>query len=143
MEPSSIAISASPTNSNSMPTSATLAPHGRRAASKTPSAGYAETSPEKPTSTTCLPKPSTPSSKTTTTHPENASASLLQPKPSDRCTSNVNPHPDQVRGDAESKITLLLSNGVATDEWEDRKSTRLNSRSLMRTSYAVFCLKKK
>src|SRR3546814_5262657 len=72
---------------------------GRRAASKTPSAGYAETSPEKPTSTTCLPKPSTPSSKTTTTHPENASASLLQPKPSDRCTSNVNPHPDQVRGD--------------------------------------------
>src|SRR3546814_17062737 len=71
---------------------------GRRAASKTPSAGYAETSPEKPTSTTCLPKPSTPSSKTTTTQPENASASLLQPKPSDSCTSNVNPHPDQVRG---------------------------------------------
>src|SRR3546814_11794675 len=81
-----------------MPTSATLAPHGRRAASKTPSAGYAETSPEKPTSTPCLPKPSTPSSKTTTTHPENASASFLKPKPSDRCTSNVNPHPDQVRG---------------------------------------------
>src|SRR3546814_13502725 len=78
---------------------------GRRAASKTPSAGYAETSPEKPTSTTCLPKPSTPSSKTTTTHPENASASLLQPKPSDRCTSNVNPHPDQVRGDGTGNVT--------------------------------------
>src|SRR3546814_10879673 len=121
MEPSSIAISASPTNSNSMPTSATLAPHGRRAASKTPSAGYAETSPEKPTSTTCLPKPSTPSSKTTTTHPENASASLLQPKPSDRCTSNVNPHPDQVRSEEH------------TSELQ----------SLMRISYAVFCLKKK
>src|SRR3546814_2078477 len=26
---------------------------------------------------------------------------------------------------------------------QDRKSTRLNSRSLMRISYAVFCLKKK
>src|SRR3546814_5833352 len=26
---------------------------------------------------------------------------------------------------------------------EDRKSTRLNSRSLMRISYAVYCLKKK
>src|SRR3546814_5434950 len=28
-------------------------------------------------------------------------------------------------------------------EMEDRKSTRLNSQSLMRISYAVFCLKKK
>src|SRR3546814_9257646 len=28
-------------------------------------------------------------------------------------------------------------------EERDRKSTRLNSKSLMRTSYAVFCLKKK
>src|SRR3546814_10551896 len=28
------------------------------------------------------------------------------------------------------------------DQLPDRKSTRLNSRSLMRTSYAVFCLKK-
>src|SRR3546814_20218102 len=80
-----------------MPTSATLAPHGRRAASKTPSAGYAETSPEKPTSTTCLPKPSTPLSKTTTTHPENASASFLQPKPQNPSTSIFNPHPNQAR----------------------------------------------
>src|SRR3546814_1857417 len=30
-----------------------------------------------------------------------------------------------------------------TDLCIDRKSTRLNSRSLMRISYAVFCLKKK
>src|SRR3546814_537986 len=32
---------------------------------------------------------------------------------------------------------------VAAERTVDRKSTRLNSQSLMRTSYAVFCLKKK
>src|SRR3546814_10273064 len=35
--------------------------------------------------------------------------------------------------------------GVASQRFDesDRKSTRLNSKSLMRISYAVFCLKKK
>src|SRR3546814_8100968 len=130
MEPRSTAISASPASSAGTPTSATRAPHGKKAASKTPSAGCAATSPEKPTSTTCQPKPSTPSSQTTTTLPENASASELQPKPSYRCTSNVNPHPDQVRGDE------LF--GVNRGRSEEHTS---ELQSLMRISYAVFCLK--
>src|SRR3546814_6106546 len=33
--------------------------------------------------------------------------------------------------------------GARLKDREDRKSTRLNSKSLMRISYAVFCLKKK
>src|SRR3546814_3141056 len=33
--------------------------------------------------------------------------------------------------------------GAVARNWLDRKSTRLNSQSLMRISYAVFCFKKK
>src|SRR5438270_3627613 len=39
-------------------------------------------------------------------------------------------------------IARSLRNGLAHWEWEDRKSTRLNS-SHSQISYAVFCLKKK
>src|SRR3546814_10308881 len=39
--------------------------------------------------------------------------------------------------------TLVEVNYDAPVEQPDRKSTRLNSQSLMRISYAVFCLKKK
>src|SRR5437870_8599024 len=37
---------------------------------------------------------------------------------------------------------LSIEDGLAEDDWEDRKSTRLNS-SHVAISYAVFCLKKK
>src|SRR3546814_7454461 len=36
----------------------------------------------------------------------------------------------------------ILASGAYSKATLDRKSTRLNSRSLMRISYAVFCLKK-
>src|SRR3546814_4611388 len=42
--------------------------------------------------------------------------------------------------------TILVTGGgpgIGLALAQDRKSTRLNSRSLMRISYAVFCLKKK
>src|SRR3546814_11957729 len=99
MAPNLPAITASKGNSLSRPSSAIRTPHGRKAASKTPSVASVDTSPEKPASTTCPPTPSTPSSQSTTILPENASVSKPQPKSSYRCTSNVNPHPEQVRGD--------------------------------------------
>src|SRR3546814_9245847 len=39
--------------------------------------------------------------------------------------------------------TRQVSPSCSEQEKPDRKSTRLNSKSLMRNSYAVFCLKKK
>src|SRR3546814_6536937 len=40
-------------------------------------------------------------------------------------------------------IAQRLAGAMGYPRTADRKSTRLNSRSLMRISYAVFCLKKK
>src|SRR3546814_15323891 len=97
MAPKFPAITASKGNSLSRPHSAIRTPHGRKAASKTPSVASVDTSPEKPASTTCPPTPSTPSSQSTTILPENASASKPQPKSSYRYTSNVNPHRSEER----------------------------------------------
>src|SRR3546814_9579252 len=117
MAPKFPAITASKGNSLSRPHSAIRTPHGRKAASKTPSVVSVDTSPEKPASTTCPPTPSTPSSQSTTILPENASASKPQPKSSYRCTTNVNPHPDQVRGDegeGGGRGRTLCRNGIST-----------------------------
>src|SRR3546814_1817651 len=46
------------------------------------------------------------------------------------------------RAGALAPAKLSASLGSATDGAGDRKSTRLNSKSLMSNSYAVFCLKK-
>src|SRR3546814_9011219 len=47
-------------------------------------------------------------------------------------------------GEGAEKVRILYGGSVKPDNArEDRKSTRLNSKSLMRISYAVFCLKKK
>src|SRR3546814_10688300 len=48
----------------------------------------------------------------------------------------------------EAEVEVEIAHGVRVKALkstlsEDRKSTRLNSQSLMRISYAVFCLKKK
>src|SRR3546814_1787498 len=50
-----------------------------------------------------------------------------------------------VAGDpgAIGRVQVLQDARGAAGDGGDRKSTRLNSRSLMRISYAVFCLKKK
>ena len=99
MAASSANTSASAARSASNPTSAIPEPHGKKAASKTPSDASDAACPEKPTQQPCPPNMSTPSSAPATTHPENASPSKHPPKPSTRCTSNVNPHPGQARGD--------------------------------------------
>src|SRR3546814_9560303 len=41
------------------------------------------------------------------------------------------------------RLAIVSGHAVRGFETIDRKSTRLNSKSLMRISYAVFCLKKK
>src|SRR3546814_5943769 len=47
-------------------------------------------------------------------------------------------------GRQSTAVCLRVSENQNIDvDWRDRKSTRLNSKSLMRISYAVFCLKKK
>src|SRR3546814_5750026 len=53
--------------------------------------------------------------------------------------------PIRRRPGAGSRLRQLgaKSRSGAENGWPDRKSTRLNSRSLMRISYAVFCLNKK
>src|ERR1700740_3428032 len=100
MVPSSPGITGSPSNSASIPTSATPEALGKKAASKTPSDDSGVPSRAKQTSIPSPTTPSTSSSQNTTIPPGNASASKPQPKPSsNRCTSNVNPHPDQVRDD--------------------------------------------
>src|SRR3546814_8111600 len=43
----------------------------------------------------------------------------------------------------DAERSLLSSDLALVQNRRDRKSTRLNSQSLMRISYAVFCLKKK
>jgi IS30 family transposase len=76
------------------PSSAMSMPHGRRAASKMPSAACDAISREKPTSPASHPKTSPHSPEPTTIPHENASTSKPPPRQSPyRCTSNVNPHP--------------------------------------------------
>jgi hypothetical protein len=100
--PSSPAI-ASFTASPWQPSSAIRTPLGRKAASKTPSAACAASSPARPTSPCCRKSSSSPSSAPTTTHRENALTSERQPRPSySCCTSNVNPPSGLRRNDGSS-----------------------------------------
>src|SRR3954463_244925 len=86
------------------PSSATPTAHGKKAVSKTPSDGCADTCRAKPTSTNSPPDKSRPPPQPTTIPLENASTSIPPPRHSkpNCCTSNVNPH-SRFRGNDEGE----------------------------------------
>jgi helix-turn-helix protein len=104
--PSSPTTPHSVTTSASKPSSATLMPPGKKAASKTPSDDFVEPSPVKQISPPSPRNNFVTSPASTTTRRENVWTSEPRPRPSwKRCTSNVNP-PARFRGHDAVKATL-------------------------------------
>src|SRR3546814_4029766 len=72
-----------------------------------------------------------------------ASAALARSTPHERLASELlPPHEPAEQSDENLRATTFTPDSAAS-EIQDRKSTRLNSQSLMRISNAVCCLKKK